>query len=106
VFFIPVPANIGVNNAELGVDEDENGEDNVNVEQSNEQDIEEVSKGSSAENEAVNDAEFHGSNDNDVSQSNDQDINNVEDDSHAENDAGNSVSFDESDGDTPCTGCG
>jgi hypothetical protein len=104
VFFIPVPANIGVNNAELGVDEDENGEDNVNVEQSNEQDIEEVSKGSSAENEAVNDTEFHNSDDNDVGQSNDQNIEDVEDDSHAENDAGNSVSFD-SDGGGGCSAC-
>lgn len=69
------------------------GSDNNDVEQSNDQDIEDVDDGSEASNTGVNMQNLT-TLINDVSQSNDQEIDDVDNGSHAENDAGNSVSFD------------
>ena len=62
------------------------------------QEIDEVSKGSEASIEGVDNAEFEYSDNNAVDQSSNQEIEDIDEDSTATNDAENTVSFDDTDG--------
>ena len=62
------------------------------------QEIDEVSKGSEASIEGVDNAEFEYSDNNAADQSSNQEIEDIDEDSTATNDAENTVSFDDTDG--------